>query len=132
MATSRPPCRVFIYAVEPSKPLSSYPVEWQMMAHNAQVLGYIPHSVDMPTGCIVGWVDVSIHGDIPKLWNFGENLFPAFNAHVLDEPFHCNIEHEVINFNLELFSPPKKHLINNFAAVCAEFWHTFAVPLQRE
>ena len=96
-----PPCRVFIYAVEPKKPISSYPVEWQMMAHNAQVLGRIPHFVDLPTGCIIGWVDVSTNGDIPKLWNFGENLFPVFNAHTLDEPFRCNIKHEGINFNLK-------------------------------
>ena len=96
-----PPCRVLIYAVEAKTPLSSYPVEWQMMAHNAQVMGNIPHFVDLPTGCIVGWVDVATHGDIPIVWNFGENLFHVFNAHRLDEPFRCNIKHEGINFNMK-------------------------------
>ena len=95
-----PPCRVFIYAVEAKKPLSSYPVEWQMLVHNAQMLGNIPNFVDLPTGCIIGWVDVALHGVIPKVWNFGENLFSAFNAHTLDEPFRCSIKHEGIYFNI--------------------------------
>lgn len=103
-----PPCRVFIYAVEPTKPLSSYPVEWQMMAHNAQVLGNIPHNVDLPTGCIIGWVDVATHGDIPQVWNFGESLFHVFNAHVLDEPFRCNIRREGVNINLSPDFPAHK------------------------
>lgn len=96
-----PPCRVLIYAVEAKKPLSSYPVEWQMIAHNAQVLGNVPHFVDLPTNCIVGWVDVATHGSIPKVWNFGENLFSVFNAHTLDKPLRCNIKHEGININLK-------------------------------
>ena len=95
-----PPCRVYIYSVDGKKPLSCYPVEWQMLLHNAEVLGNIPHFVDLPTGCIIGWVDVNPNGEIPKLWDFGENLFHVFNAHRLDEPFRCNIKHEGVNINL--------------------------------
>lgn len=96
-----PPCRVFIYSTEAKRPISNYPVEWQMILHNAQVLGNIPHFVDMPTDCIVGWVDVYPHAEIPKLWNFGENLVCVGNAHSLDEPFRCNIKHEGINIHLK-------------------------------
>lgn len=112
-----PPCRVFIYAVEAQTPLSSYPVEWQMMAHNAQVLGNIPNFVDLPTGCIIGWVDVMKHGEIPKVWNYGENLFLAFNAHTLDDPLRCTIKHEGINFNIR----------SDFSAHRVKRSHVFAV-----
>ena len=96
-----PPCRVLIYAAEAKQPISAYPVEWQMILHNAQVLGNIPHFVDMPTGSIVGWVDVYPQAEIPKLWDFGKNLVCVGNAHRLDEPFRCNIKHEGINIHLK-------------------------------
>ena len=97
-----PPCRVLIYAEPSKKPLSSYPVEWQMIAHNAELFGNIPHYVDQVTNAIVGWVDVAFNGVIPKVWNYGENLFYAFNAHTLDEPIFCKIKQEGINLR---FSP---------------------------
>lgn len=97
-----PPCRVLIYAVKSKKLLSSYPVEWQMIANNAEVFGNIPHFVDQVTNAIVGWVDIASNVKIPKVWNYGEKLFYTFNAHTLDEPFFCNIKHEGIDLR---FSP---------------------------
>lgn len=122
-----PPCRVLIYAAEAKQPISGYPVEWQMILHNAQVLGNIPHFVDLPTGCIVGWVDVYPHAEIPKLWNFGDNLVRVGNAHRFDEPFRCNIKHEGISFNLtQEFAAHKVKLAHLFSALDTLFVPTNA------
>lgn len=96
------PRRVLIYAKGLKKPLSSYPVEWQMIANNAEVFGNIPHYVDQAINAIVGWVDISQHGVIPKVWNYGEDLYHAFNAHTLDKPFYCNIKHEGFDLRFSL------------------------------
>ena len=97
-----PPCRVLIYAENSKKPLTSYPVEWQMIARNAELFGNIPHYVDQVTNAIVGWVDIAVNGVIPKVWNYGENLFYAFNAHTLDEPIFWKVKQEGIELR---FSP---------------------------
>ena len=73
-----------------------------MIARNAELFGNIPHYVDQVTNAIIGWVDVAVNGVIPKVWNYGENLFYAFNAHTLDEPIFCKVKQEGIDLR---FSP---------------------------
>ena len=111
-----PPCRVLIYAIQSKKPLSSYPVEWQMIAHNAELFGNIPHYVDQTIGAIVGWVDISTNGEIPKIWSYGENLFRTFNAHTLDKPYFCNLKREGIDlrFAAEDFVSYQKKLAHPY------------------
>ncbi len=121
-----PPCRVLIYTVQDKNPLSSYPVEWQMIAHNAETMGNILHFVDQPVDAIIGWVNISAKGEITKLWNFGEKLLPTFNAHVLDEPFRCNIKHEGINFN---FSPDDFVAHRTFLRGINSFRETLMLPV---
>ena len=111
-----PPCRVLIYAEEMKEPISSYPVEWQMIAHNAQVFGNIPHYVDQPVNAIVGWVDIAQNGVIPKVWNYGEKLYRAFNAHTLDKPVFCKVKQDGIDLR---FSP------DDFIAHRKKLFHIF-------
>lgn len=107
-----PPCRVLIYADSAKKPLSSYPVELQMIAHNAEVFGNIPHFVDQVTKAIVGWADIAPGAEIPRVWNNGEDLCRVFNAHTLDVPYFCDIKQDGINFNLspDLFTAHRKKI----------------------
>ena len=93
--------RVLIYAVEASKRLDSYPVEWQMIAHNEELFGNIPHYVHQVSCAIVGWVDlIKDPTGIPPLWNTGEHCYTAINAHFLEEPYSCIIKAEGYYENL--------------------------------
>jgi len=97
--------RVLIYAVGASKPLESYPVEWQMLAHNEELYGNIPHFLQRVTCAIVGWVDVIKYPTVDDtLWNTGGYCYTAINAHFLEEPYSCILKAEGYYDNLpELF-----------------------------
>ena len=87
--------RVFIYAVETDKTLASFPLEWQMLVHNQQVFGNIPHFVDQVSSAIIGYVDVyRSESQIPPLWNVGEDLCMVYNSHFLDDPIYCDVKEE--------------------------------------
>lgn len=87
--------RVFIYAVETGKTLASFPVEWQMLAHNQQVLGNIPHFVDQASSAIIGYADVyRSESQIPTMWNVGNDLCKVYNPRFLDEPFYCDVKED--------------------------------------
>lgn len=87
--------RVFIYAVETGKTLASFPVEWQMLAHNQQVLGNIPHFVDQASSAIIGYADVyRSDSQVPTLWNVGDDLCTVGNSYFLDNPFYCDVKEE--------------------------------------
>ena len=87
-----------------------------MIAHNAQVFGNIPHYVDQAVNAIVGWADIASNGIIPKVWDYGEQLFQTFNAHTLDKPVFCNIKQEGIDLR---FSP------DDFIAHRKKLFHIF-------
>ena len=87
--------RVFIYAVETDKILESFPLEWQMLVHNQQIFGNIPHFVDQVSSAIIGYVDVyRSESQIPPLWDVGEDLCMVYHPHFLDEPIYCDVKEE--------------------------------------
>lgn len=93
--------RVLIYAVDAPKSLETYPVEWQMLAHNEQLFGNIPHFVEQVSNAIIGWVDlIKDPTGIPPLWDTGENCYTAINAHFLEEPYSCILKVEGYYDNL--------------------------------
>lgn len=109
--------RVLIYAEDLKKPLSSYPVEWQMIILNAELFGNIPHFVDQVENAIVGWADIAPHAEVPKVWNYGENVVRFINAHTLDDPFVCNIKDEGFDtrFSYDDFAAHRKMRLHIYA-----------------
>ena len=91
--------------------LNCIPFEWASAFENAIVYGWVPAIDELPTGAIVGYVDLTGYAaKTPSFWDGGEGTIKWLleNAYVFDEPIPAKGKLGVFDFPLGELPPAHK------------------------
>lgn len=110
--------RVYIYALDVYRHVTDYPIEWHQESFNHFIFDNLTDAKALPTGAILGFVDVKSVCKEARAIGDGELVYLVTNAHLFVAPFEMAPDEIDANksilkmMNTEMFVPRVPSLRN--------------------